>query len=100
MAAGSSAFAPKPYTVSVGNATSSPERINSAAPASSLGEIVFSIARDFARVLINQERVHQPIHVAIQHTIHVADGKLSAMIFDHPIWRQHIAANLAAEIDI
>src|ERR1700683_5185959 len=100
MAAGSSAFAPSPYTVSVGKATRWPERINSAARASSLGEIFFSIARDFAGVLVNQKSVHQAIQVAVQNPIHVADGKLGPMILHHAIRGEHVAADLAAEIDL
>src|SRR5580698_2182326 len=100
MAAGSSAFAPKPYTVSVGKATRSPERINCAARASSLREIFFSIARNLSGVLEYQECVHQSIQVAIQHAIHIADRKLGAMVFHHPIRSQDVAADLAAEIDL
>src|ERR1700722_9224167 len=101
MAAGSSALAPSPYTVSVGNATSSPARIKAAARAISplVRQILFSVARDFARVFINQERVHHPIQVAVQYAIHIADGKLGAMILHHAIRREHVAADLAAEID-
>src|SRR5580692_10170991 len=102
MAAGSSALAPSPYTVSVGNATSSPARIKAAARAISslFRQILFSVARDFAGVFIDQERVHHPIQVTVQYTVHVADGKLGAMILHHSIRREHVAADLAAEIDL
>ncbi len=49
----------------------------------SLRQILFSIACDLAGVFANQERVHQPIQIAVQHAIHVADGELGAMILDH-----------------
>ena len=50
-------------------------------------EFIFPVARRFARVLVNQKRVHQPVHISIQHAIHIADRKLSAMVFDQPVWR-------------
>src|SRR5579862_4824310 len=101
MAAGSSAFAPSPYTVSVGNATSSPARIISAARAISLlWKVLFAIAGNFAGVLPHQERVHEAVDVAIEYAIDVADGEPAAQILHHAIGREHVAADLAAEIDI
>ena len=37
-------------------------------------ELRSRITGDFAGVFIDQERVHHPIQVAVQHAIHVADG--------------------------
>ena len=42
----------------------------------------------------------QRIQIAFQHAIHVADGKLGAMILHHAIRREHVAADLAPEVDL
>src|SRR5579875_3158481 len=104
-AAAPSAFAPNPYTVSVGNATSPPLRINSAAPAISssltlVRHIFFAVARYLARLLPDQVRVYQRVDVSVQHAIHVPDRQLRAVVFNHPVRRQHVTANLVAEIDL
>src|ERR1700693_2222592 len=105
-AAAFSAVPPSPYKVSVGNATSSPARISAAARLISEASIrqilfsVFSIAGGLAGVFENQECMREPVQIAIQHAVHVADRKLGSMILDHPVGSQYIAADLTPKIDV
>src|SRR6266851_1281184 len=78
-AAASSAFAPRPYTVSVGNATSLPSRIRAAA---SLMEIIFAVGRGLAGFAEYKECVDQGVQIAVQHAVHVAHGKFRPMILN------------------
>jgi hypothetical protein len=61
--------------------------------------VLAPVARRLAR-LPDQIGVDQRFQIAIQHAVHVADGELGAVVLDHAIGRQHIAANLAAEVDL
>src|SRR5512144_2775657 len=105
----SRALAPSPYTVSVGNATRRPARISAPArsisresiPATALfRQLVFAVAGRLAGFAEYQVGVHQPFHVAVQHTVHVAHAELRAVVLDEPVRRQHVAADLAAEVDL
>ena len=80
----SSAFAPRPYTVSVGKATRRPARINSAARSISalFREVFLAIAGDLAGVLIDEVGVHEFFKVAVEHAVHVADAELGAVVLD------------------
>ena len=71
-AAASSAFAPKPYTVSVGNATSPPARMIVRGFLNREAHLC-RIAGGLAGLAPHQIGVDQRIQIAIQHAIHVAD---------------------------
>src|SRR5580658_10368700 len=86
-AAAFSAFAPRPYTVSVGNATTTTSRMR---PAASVSEIVFNVFTICRRLSCFPEyeiRVDQCIQIAVEHAIHVAHRKLGAMVLDQPVRR-------------
>ena len=44
--------------------------------------------------------MNQRIDIAIQHSIHITDCQLRAVIFNQPIRSKNIASNLAAEVDL
>src|SRR5579884_2764494 len=102
-AASSRAFAPSPYTVSVGKATRPPERSSSAArtmSSCSLRDILSPVTRHAARIAPHQPGMNQIVDVAVQHAIHVADGQLAAEALHKPTGSQHVVTNLAAEVDV
>src|SRR5258705_12008665 len=49
--------------------------------------------------LLQQVRLDERIEVAVEHAVDVADLHLGAMVLDHLVRLQHVAANLAAEAD-
>src|SRR5258705_2889653 len=49
--------------------------------------------------LLQQIRLDERVEIAVEHAVDVADLHLGAMVLDHLVRLQHVAANLAAEAD-
>ena len=65
----------------------------------SLRQVVFRVARHFARFPPHQKGVDERIDISVEHAVHVADRQFGAVILDQPVGGEYIAADLAAEID-
>src|SRR4026209_2920376 len=65
-----------------------------------LRQIVFAISYDFSGLAENQIRMDERIEIAIQHTVHISDREFGAVVLDHAVGRENVAADLAAEVDI
>jgi hypothetical protein len=40
------------------------------------------------------------LQIPFEHAVHIADRQLGAVVLDHAVGRQHVAADLAAEVDV
>src|ERR1051325_7288466 len=71
-----------------------------AATSARIGPLVFIGRRrsaEGAAGYLQQIRLDERIQITVEHAMNVADLHLGAVIFDHLIRLQHVAANLAAE---
>src|SRR5256885_17030287 len=66
----------------------------------SLWQVVLPVSDSLPRLPIHEVGVDEGSDIAVEHAVDIADGELGAMVLDQAIWCEHIAADLAAEVDI
>src|SRR5260370_6363091 len=64
-----------------------------------LGKVIFAVAGDSSGLAEYQVGVNERVEPAIEDTVHITDGELSAMVLDHAVRGQHVTADLAAKVD-
>src|SRR5689334_10529069 len=69
-------------------------------PARSVNVVVGRVDAERAARFLHQIRLDEPVDVAVEHTIHVADLLLGPMVLHELVRMQHVAADLAAEGDL
>src|ERR1700730_12725318 len=102
-AAASSSMAPRPYTGSVGNATSLPARMRAAAramltPAASLWVLVLIVARRLSGLAPYQITVDERFQIALQNAVDVAQRELAPQVLHQAVGRENVVTNLVGEI--
>ena len=63
-------------------------------------KVFLIVAGGLAGLAPNQPGMQHGVEIAFDDTVHIADGEFGAVILDHAIGREHVAADLAAEIDL